>query len=84
MSPARRGLRDAPATTRGSMLRYLDTTPMSDQLERAIHALRQAEVDRPGAGSADQPAARRDSREGAARRVARTSTPTCAATRASR
>ena len=27
----------------GSMLRYLDTTPMADQLERAIHALRQAE-----------------------------------------
>jgi hypothetical protein len=28
----------------GSMLRYLDTTPMADQLERAIHALRQAEA----------------------------------------
>ena len=27
----------------GSMLRYLDTTPMADQLERAIQALRQAE-----------------------------------------
>jgi hypothetical protein len=27
----------------GSMLRYLDTTPLADQLERAIHALRQAE-----------------------------------------
>lgn len=28
----------------GSMLRYLDTTPLADQLERAIHALRQAEM----------------------------------------
>jgi hypothetical protein len=28
----------------GSMLRYLDTTPMAEQLERAIHALRQAEA----------------------------------------
>lgn len=28
----------------GSMLRYLDTTPLADQLERAIQALRQAEV----------------------------------------
>jgi hypothetical protein len=28
----------------GSMLRYLDTTPVSDQLERAIFALRQAEA----------------------------------------
>jgi cyclic-di-GMP-binding protein len=27
----------------GSMLRYVDTTPVADQLERAIHALRQAE-----------------------------------------
>ena len=26
----------------GSMLRYVDTTPVADQLERAIHALRQA------------------------------------------
>jgi len=28
----------------GSMLRYLDTTPLAEQLERAIHALRQAET----------------------------------------
>jgi len=28
----------------GSMLRYLDTTPLAEQLERAIQALRQAEV----------------------------------------
>lgn len=28
----------------GSMLRYLDTTSMAEQLERAIHALRQAEA----------------------------------------
>ena len=28
----------------GSMLRYLDTTPVADQLERAVHAFRQAEA----------------------------------------
>ncbi len=28
----------------GSMLRYLDTAPVADQLERAIHAFRQAEA----------------------------------------
>ena len=28
----------------GSMMRYLDTTPLAEQLERAIHALRQAEA----------------------------------------
>jgi hypothetical protein len=28
----------------GSMLRYLDTTPLADQLERAVQALRQAEA----------------------------------------
>jgi cyclic-di-GMP-binding protein len=28
----------------GSMLRYVDTTPMAESLERAIHALRSAEV----------------------------------------
>jgi hypothetical protein len=27
----------------GSMLRYLDTTPLAEQLERAVHALRQAQ-----------------------------------------
>jgi hypothetical protein len=28
----------------GSMLRYLDTTPLAEQLERAVHALRQSEA----------------------------------------
>ena len=32
----------------GPMKRYLDTTPLSDQLERAIHALRQTEISDPG------------------------------------
>ena len=67
----------------GSMLRYLDTTPLAEQLERAIAALRQAETHRPGAGGVDQPAAHRDPRKGAARRSRRISTPTCAAIRAS-
>jgi hypothetical protein len=38
------GLVRRTGTDSGSMLRYLDTTPMADQLERAVHALRQAEV----------------------------------------
>jgi len=38
------GLVRRTGTDSGSMLRYLDTTPMAEQLERAIHALRQAEV----------------------------------------
>ncbi len=33
------------------MLRYLDTTPLFDQLERAIHALRQTEIGEPGNGA---------------------------------
>jgi hypothetical protein len=37
------GLVRRTGTDSGSMLRYLDTTPMAEQLERAIHALRQAE-----------------------------------------
>jgi hypothetical protein len=30
------------------MLRYLDTTSLFDQLERAMHALRQTEIGEPG------------------------------------
>jgi len=37
------GLTRRTGNDSGSMLRYLDTTPLSDQLERAIAALRQAE-----------------------------------------
>jgi hypothetical protein len=36
----------------GAMLRFLDTTPLSDQLERAIHALRQAQIGEPSAAAA--------------------------------
>jgi hypothetical protein len=37
------GLMRRTGNDSGSMLRYLDTTPMADQLERAVGALRQAE-----------------------------------------
>ncbi len=37
------GLSRRTGNDSGSMLRYLDTTPLADQLERAIAALRQAE-----------------------------------------
>ncbi|MEO8847950.1 MAG: hypothetical protein ABI440_04890, partial [Casimicrobiaceae bacterium] len=37
------GLTRRAGNDSGSMLRYLDTTPMSDQLDRAIASLRQAE-----------------------------------------
>ncbi|HEY5366711.1 MAG TPA: hypothetical protein VIL19_09560 [Casimicrobiaceae bacterium] len=37
------GLTRRTGNDSGSMLRYLDTTPMSDQLDRAIASLRQAE-----------------------------------------
>ena len=39
----------------GSMLRYLDTTPMSDQLERAVAALRQAETTDQGPAASINP-----------------------------
>jgi hypothetical protein len=35
----------------GPMLRYIDTTPLFNQLERAIHALRQTEIGEPGNGA---------------------------------
>ncbi len=44
------GLVRRTGNDRGSMLRYVDTTPLAEQLERAIHALRQAEVSEPGMG----------------------------------
>ena len=43
----------------GAMLRYLDTTPLCDQLDMTLAALRQAEATDQGPVSADQPAARR-------------------------
>jgi len=39
----KRGLMRRTGGESGPMIRYLDTTPLSDQLERAIHALRQTE-----------------------------------------
>lgn len=39
----RSGLTRRTGNDSGSMLRYLDTTPMSDQLDRAVASLRQAE-----------------------------------------
>ena len=45
---SKRGLIRRTGGESGPMLRYLDTTPLSDQLERAIHALRQAEIGEPG------------------------------------
>lgn len=44
----KRGLMRRTGGESGPMLRYLDTTPLSDQLERAIHALRQTEIGEPG------------------------------------
>jgi hypothetical protein len=49
---SKRGLLRRTGGESGPMMRYLDTTPLADQLERAIHALRQAEIGEPGAASA--------------------------------
>jgi hypothetical protein len=43
----------------GPMLRYLDTTPLFDQLERAIHALRQTEIGDPARRRRDDATDRR-------------------------
>ena len=59
------GLVRRTGNDRGSMLRYLDTTPLAEQLERAIAALRQAEITDQGPARVDQPAARRDPRKDA-------------------
>src|SRR5258705_423330 len=45
---SKRGLMRRTGGESGPMLRYLDTTPLFDQLERAIHALRQTEIGEPG------------------------------------
>lgn len=45
---SKRGLMRRTGGESGPMMRYLDTTPLSDQLERAIHALRQTENGEPG------------------------------------
>jgi cyclic-di-GMP-binding protein len=48
---SKRGLVRRAGGESGTMLRYLDTTPLFDQLERAIHALRQTEIGEPGNGA---------------------------------
>ncbi|HET7031767.1 MAG TPA: hypothetical protein VFJ48_01485, partial [Casimicrobiaceae bacterium] len=48
---SKRGLIRRAGGESGPMLRYLDTTPLFDQLERAIHALRQTEIGEPGNGA---------------------------------
>jgi hypothetical protein len=48
----KRGLMRCTGGESGPMIRFLDTTPLADQLERAIHALRQAEIGEPGSASA--------------------------------
>jgi hypothetical protein len=49
---SKRGLLRRTGGESGPMIRYLDTTPLADQLERAVHALRQAEAGEPGAAAA--------------------------------
>jgi hypothetical protein len=48
---SKRGLIRRTGGESGPMLRYIDTTPLFDQLERAIHALRQTEIGEPGNGA---------------------------------
>ena len=48
---SKRGLIRRTGGESGPMLRYLDTTLLFDQLERAIHALRQTEIGEPGNGA---------------------------------
>ena len=48
----KRGLVRRTGGESGPMIRFLDTTPLADQLERAIHALRQVEIGEPGNGAA--------------------------------
>jgi len=45
---SKRGLVRRAGSESGPMMHYLDTTPLADQLERAIHALRQTDVGEPG------------------------------------
>jgi len=49
---SKRGLMRRTGGESGPMIRYLDTTPLAEQLERATHALRQAEIGEPGTAAA--------------------------------
>jgi len=45
---SKRGLARRTGGEAGPTMYFLDTTPLADQLERAIHALRQADIGEPG------------------------------------
>ena len=47
---SRQGLVRRTGNESGPTLHFLDTTPLADQLERAIHALREADIGEPGEG----------------------------------
>ena len=49
---SKRGLVRRVGSESGPMMHFLDTTPLADQLERAIHALRQTDVGEPGTAAA--------------------------------
>ena len=49
---SKRGLVRRTGGEAGPMMHFLDTTPLADQLERAIHALRQTDVGEPGMAAA--------------------------------
>ena len=48
---SKRGLVRRTGGESGPLIRYLDTTPLFDQLERAIHALWQTQIGEPGNGA---------------------------------
>mgnify|MGYP003694402717 CR=1 FL=1 len=70
-----RALSVARATTPARCCATSTRRRSTEQLDRAIAALRQAETTDQGAGGADQPAAHRDPRESRVRRWRPTSTP---------
>jgi len=45
---SKRGLVRRTGDESGTMIRFFDTTPLAEQLERAIHALRQSDMGEPG------------------------------------
>jgi cyclic-di-GMP-binding protein len=49
---SKRGLVRRTGNESGPTLHFLDTTPLADQLERAMHSLRQADIGEPGAAAA--------------------------------
>ena len=49
---SKRGLVRRTGNESGPTLHFLDTTPLADQLERALHAIRQADIGEPSAAAA--------------------------------